>query len=726
MGVAAGLEILRRELSLQTAAATSSGSRRLLAERRRCGRGQAVLRGRRRGHRGPAALAAGRLRGARAHGVGSGGLGRAREALLTGTVRSQRPRRATRLAARRTRRAVVGDVREIASSVSASSASGSDASSRSSRSRVSSEMCARTVKPRAISSVSARERAAQGAVEERHEACDLVQPVTQRGGLEVLRATPATTWSASSMHSRGEAGAGPPHGRVARRRRAGTSASDRPRRARRPPAVPGRASRRASSTRSTRRHSSSSASASEAARWLRPRASRTSRSVSSTARDEQIAVDAGHRRRHVPGRPHVPPDVRERDAHVLVVGASPGWWPSRRHERHDSRTPHAAARPERVACADRIEDQWRPSSVMTELDCRRRPRARCGSSPSGEPLPAEVAERFMEAVLDGEVTPGPAGRRARRPARCAVRRPASWPGSCGPCDRDAPWPCERRRAPSTPAAPGATCAARSTSRPPLAIVVAAAGVPVAKAGNRAVSSQAGSSDVMAALGLRVEQSPAEAEASLRKDGFAYLHAPAFHPGMRHAGPVRRELGRPDGLQPRSGPLANPARPRRQLVGVPGRGRGVERALGVSSSSARSEPSSSRGERLDELPLDGSGVIFDVIAGRHRASRRCASCRPRPRGGGHGRLRRRRRRRQRRAHPWPSSRVRRPGTGPRCRGPQRGASLFVAGRVADLRQGVELAMDDHRLGRGCRPARAAPRRCANAAAIRPTVRRSRSP
>lgn len=143
----------------------------------------------------------------------------------------------------------------------------------------------------------------------------------------------------------------------------------------------------------------------------------------------------------------------------------------------------------------------------------------------------------------------------------------------------------------------------------VALVVAAAGVPVAKAGNRAVSSQAGSSDAMAALGLRVEQSPQEAEASLRKDGFAYLHAPSFHPGMRHAGAVRMELGVRTAFN-LVGPLANPARPRRQLVGVP------EAAAAERVAEALHQLGSERafvvhGDRLDELPLDGSGVIFDV-------------------------------------------------------------------------------------------------------------------
>ncbi len=99
-----------------------------------------------------------------------------------------------------------------------------------------------------------------------------------------------------------------------------------------------------------------------------------------------------------------------------------------------------------------------------------------------------------------------------------------------------------------------------------ALVVSAAGVPVAKHGNRAVTSRSGSSDVMGALGLTVEQSPEDAAASLDEAGFCFLHAPSFHPGMRHASPTRRELGIRTAFN-LCGPLANPAFPRRQLVGV---------------------------------------------------------------------------------------------------------------------------------------------------------------
>ena len=75
-----------------------------------------------------------------------------------------------------------------------------------------------------------------------------------------------------------------------------------------------------------------------------------------------------------------------------------------------------------------------------------------------------------------------------------------------------------------------------------ALVVAASGVPVAKHGNRAMTSKSGSADVLDALGVRIDHDADSAGASLRELGFAFLFAPAFHPAMRHAGPTRREIG----------------------------------------------------------------------------------------------------------------------------------------------------------------------------------------
>ena len=99
------------------------------------------------------------------------------------------------------------------------------------------------------------------------------------------------------------------------------------------------------------------------------------------------------------------------------------------------------------------------------------------------------------------------------------------------------------------------------------LVIAACGVPIAKHGNRSVSSLCGSADVFEALGVRIAAPPPAAERWLQEAGVTFLFAPTFHPSMRHAAPTRRELGVRTAFN-LLGPLTNPARPARQLVGVP--------------------------------------------------------------------------------------------------------------------------------------------------------------
>lgn len=100
-----------------------------------------------------------------------------------------------------------------------------------------------------------------------------------------------------------------------------------------------------------------------------------------------------------------------------------------------------------------------------------------------------------------------------------------------------------------------------------ALVVAACGVPVAKHGNRSVSSRCGSADVFEALGVKIDATPEVAARCLEQAGIAFLFAPSFHPSMKHAGPTRRELGIRTAFN-LLGPLTNPAGAARQLVGVP--------------------------------------------------------------------------------------------------------------------------------------------------------------
>ena len=142
-----------------------------------------------------------------------------------------------------------------------------------------------------------------------------------------------------------------------------------------------------------------------------------------------------------------------------------------------------------------------------------------------------------------------------------------------------------------------------------ALVVAGAGVPVAKHGNRAVTSASGSADVLEELGVRTDHDADSAAAALRSLGFAFLFAPGFHPAMRHAGPTRREIGVRTAFN-LLGPLANPAGTRRQLVGV-GDPAAAPRVAAVLGALGTERALVVHGNGLDELPLDGSGVIHDV-------------------------------------------------------------------------------------------------------------------
>ncbi|HWB21893.1 MAG TPA: anthranilate phosphoribosyltransferase [Gaiellaceae bacterium] len=99
-----------------------------------------------------------------------------------------------------------------------------------------------------------------------------------------------------------------------------------------------------------------------------------------------------------------------------------------------------------------------------------------------------------------------------------------------------------------------------------ALVAAAAGAAAAKHGNRAASSATGAADVLEALGFRLEQPPARIEQSIDELGFGFLFAPAHHPAMKHAGPVRRELNTRTIFNV-LGPLTNPAGARAQVIGV---------------------------------------------------------------------------------------------------------------------------------------------------------------
>ena len=144
------------------------------------------------------------------------------------------------------------------------------------------------------------------------------------------------------------------------------------------------------------------------------------------------------------------------------------------------------------------------------------------------------------------------------------------------------------------------------------VVAAASGVPVIKHGNRAASSSSGSSDVLAALGLDLSL-PAERVAQvLGETGITFAFAGAFHPGFRHAGPVRAELGVPTVFN-FLGPLCNPARPEASAVGVAHLDRvplivGVFQTRGATALVFRGD------DGLDELTTTGHSHMWEVSRG----------------------------------------------------------------------------------------------------------------
>ena len=135
-----------------------------------------------------------------------------------------------------------------------------------------------------------------------------------------------------------------------------------------------------------------------------------------------------------------------------------------------------------------------------------------------------------------------------------------------------------------------------------AFVAAACGLPVAKHGNRSVSSRCGSADVLEALGAKIDLEPVKARAMLDEIGFCFLFAPAYHPGMKHAALVRRQLSVRTVMN-LLGPCINPARPPVQLLGVAdpkmlGRIAEVLDAMGVRQALVV------HGSGLDEVALHG--------------------------------------------------------------------------------------------------------------------------
>ena len=158
----------------------------------------------------------------------------------------------------------------------------------------------------------------------------------------------------------------------------------------------------------------------------------------------------------------------------------------------------------------------------------------------------------------------------------------------------------------------------------VALLCAAAGVTVAKHGNRAITSKSGSADVLEALGIPTNLSPTDAGAALSEHGFAFLFAPMYHPAFKNIMPARKlcaEVGQRT-LFNFLGPLLNPARPTAQLIGVPRaeltepmaqvlQNLGIRRGMVVSGSVGE--------KQMDELSTLGENAIAEFYQDRGFAS-----------------------------------------------------------------------------------------------------------
>ena len=145
-----------------------------------------------------------------------------------------------------------------------------------------------------------------------------------------------------------------------------------------------------------------------------------------------------------------------------------------------------------------------------------------------------------------------------------------------------------------------------------AIVMAGAGAKVAKHGNRSISGSSGSADVLEALGVRVTLAPDEAARAIREIGIGFLFAPAMHPAMKHAQPVRRALKLRTVFNI-LGPLTNPARASVQLIGAPSAAAAKLMAEALSDLGTRRAFVVHGQDGLDEITITGATDVYEITS-----------------------------------------------------------------------------------------------------------------
>ena len=144
----------------------------------------------------------------------------------------------------------------------------------------------------------------------------------------------------------------------------------------------------------------------------------------------------------------------------------------------------------------------------------------------------------------------------------------------------------------------------------VSLVVAACGVPVAKHGNRAASSKSGAADTLEALGLDLDRAAARAEQTLAELGIAFLFAQRHHPALARLGPIRRRIGRRT-IFNLIGPLANPARVTRQLIGIARPDYAAIYAEALTQLGTEAAAVIAGEEGLDELSTEGASIAVNV-------------------------------------------------------------------------------------------------------------------
>jgi len=147
-----------------------------------------------------------------------------------------------------------------------------------------------------------------------------------------------------------------------------------------------------------------------------------------------------------------------------------------------------------------------------------------------------------------------------------------------------------------------------------AFVIAGAGVRVAKHGNRSITSQCGSADVLEALGVRVDLEPDRIAAAIREVGIGFMLAPLMHPAMAHVQPIRRELKMRTAFN-LLGPLANPAGAQFQVIGTPSAESAALVANALSQLDVEHGFVVSGSDGLDEITTTGPTLVYEVWPGK---------------------------------------------------------------------------------------------------------------